>query len=180
MTATNRNTHFLNVNDALAILNLQPSNLTLEDIKTAYRKAAAKYHPDHNPAGLETMKMVNVAYETLKAYDLNKLNNASGFSANIYDYGDAINTALNTIIGLAGLSVEVCGAWVWVSGNTKEHRETLKTAGFFWAHKKSMWYFRPETHKSHNRNAWSMDAIRAVYGQNPINSQEQKQLHAYN
>lgn len=177
MTDTNRSTSFLNVNDALAILNLQPSNITLEDIKTAYRKAAAKYHPDHNPAGLETMKMVNVAYETLKAYDLSKFGNTSGFAANIYDYGEAINTALNKIYGLTGLSVEICGAWVWVGGNTKEHREALKTAGFFWAHKKSMWYFRPETHKSHNRGTWSIEEIRSIYGQKPVNNNDEQKQH---
>ena len=160
MANTNSSTSFLSAKDALAILNIQSSSLTPEDIKIAYRKAAAKYHPDHNPAGLEMMKLVNVAYETLKAQDPSKLNT---FTPNTYDYGDAINSALNNIINL-GLEIEVCSAWVWVHGNTKPHKDTLKTAGFFWSHKKLSWYFRPEGYKSHNRGTWSMERIRDAYG----------------
>lgn len=179
MTNTNRNTSLLNVNNALSILGIKSTtNLTDVEITTAYRYAAAKYHPDRNPAGLEMMKLINVAYEILKAQDLSKITKAS-FAEN-YDYGETINKALNAIIALTGLSIEICGAWVWVGGNTKEHREILKQTGFLWSPKKNLWYFRPETHKSHNRGTWSMDEIRSIYGQKPVNSAEQKQLHKYN
>ena len=171
MTNANNSTSFLSAKDALAILNIQTINLTIEDLKTAYRKAAAKYHPDHNPAGLEMMKMVNVAYETLKTLDLSKINNSA---PNTYDYGDAINNALNAIINL-GLTIEVCGAWVWVSGDTKPHKEILKAAGFFWAPKKLCWYFRPADYKSHNRTTWSMDKIRNTYGSTEV--KEQRNAH---
>ncbi|CAL7964418.1 Molecular chaperone DnaJ [Gammaproteobacteria bacterium] len=160
MTDTNSSISFLSAKDALAILNIQSNNLTPEDIKAAYRKAAAKYHPDHNPAGLEMMKMVNVAYETLKTLDPSKTNNST---PNTYDYGDAINNALNAIINL-GLTIEICSAWIWISGNTKPYKDILKNAGFFWSPKKLCWYFRPADYKSHNRSAWSMDKIREIYG----------------
>jgi len=177
MANANNNISFLSAKDALAILNIQSNNLTIEDIKTAYRKAAAKYHPDHNPAGLEMMKMVNVAYETLKELDLNKINNTV---PNTHDYGDAINNALNAIINL-GLEIELCGTWVWVSGNTKPHKNTLKASGFFWSPKKLCWYFRPADHKSHNRRSWSMDKIRGIYGSFEIKEQkdQHKQLAVY-
>lgn len=171
MSGLNSSTSFLSIKDALSILNIQPNNLTIEDIKIAYRKATAKYHPDHNPAGLEMMKMVNVAYDTLKGLDLNKINNTV---PNTHDYGDAINNALNAIINL-GLEIELCGAWVWVSGDTKPHKDTLKTAGFFWSPKKLCWYFRPADYKSHNRSSWSMDKIREIYGSAAI-KKEVKQL----
>lgn len=175
MTNINRNTSFLSVKDALAILNIQSSNITIEDIKTFYRKAAAKYHPDHNPAGLEMMKMVNIAYETLKAYDLSKI---TSITPDRYDYGEIINTALNKIIGLSGLSIELCGSWVWVSGDTKPHKDKLKAAGFFWSPKKLCWYFRPESHKSRNCKMWTMEKIRTSYG-STIVKEELKQV-AYN
>jgi hypothetical protein len=49
--------------------------------------------------------MVNVAYETLKNYE-------GMVEPSTADYGDAINTALNAIMGL-GLHIEICGAWVF-------------------------------------------------------------------
>lgn len=174
---TNKINNILNIKDALAILNIQStSNITFDEIKLAYRKAAAKYHPDHNPAGLEMMQMVNVAYDILNNQDIGKITNTT--PDNNYNYGEIINKALNEIIGLIGLTIEVCGSWVWVGGNTKEHRENLKNAGFFWSPKKLLWYFRPETHKSHNHKTWDMNKIRATYGHTTINSNEQKQLQA--
>ena len=150
----------MQIRDALSILNLHQHPITLDDIKIAYRRAAAKYHPDHNPAGLEMMKLINVAYETLKqAYAENKLNSC----ADINDYGEAFNIALNAIMGL-GLEIEMCGAWIWVSGDTRPHKEALKTAHYRWSPKKLRWYFRPEDYKSRNRSSWGMDKIREVYG----------------
>lgn len=35
-----------------------------------------------------------------------------------------------------GLTVELCGSWLWISGETMKHKETLKSAGCKWASKK--------------------------------------------
>lgn len=150
----------MHIKDALSVLNIQTHPVTLDAIKIAYRRAAAKYHPDHNPAGLEMMKLINVAYETLKqAYSEDKIE----YSADINDYGEAFNAALNAIMGL-GLEIEVCGAWIWVSGVARPHKEVLKAAHYRWSPKKLRWYFRPEDYKSRNRSSWDMDKIRKVYG----------------
>lgn len=151
------------IKDALSILNIQSDFITKEEIKEAYRKAAFKYHPDRNLAGLEMMKLVNVAYDTLKDFE----GETTTLNKNNKDFGEIINNALNAIINL-GFEIEVCGAWVWVNGNTKPHKETLKASGFFWSPKKLCWYFRPDDYKSHNRSTWSMDQIRNVYGSNKV------------
>ena len=38
----------------------------LERASKVYRKLAAKYHPDHNPATAETMKDLNELWQALK------------------------------------------------------------------------------------------------------------------
>lgn len=45
------------------------------------------------------------------------------------DYNPAADVVLNAIIGL-GLEIEICDAWIWVSGNTEAHKETLKAAHY--------------------------------------------------
>ena len=161
----------MNTKDAFSILNIQLGYVTPAEIKLAYRKAAALYHPDHNPAGLEMMKLVNLAYEALKAFE----GNVEECTKN--NYGEALNNALNAIVTL-GLEIEICGVWIWVTGNTKPHKDVLKASGYLWAPKKTQWYFRPEKHKSYNRSSWSMGKIREVYGSDSIKSQ-QRTLQAY-
>jgi hypothetical protein len=112
----------MNNNDALSILNVT-GEYTPEIIKTAYRKACSKYHPDRNPAGLEMMKLVNQAYEALKEATGN-----ANDSESLSTYGEDICNALNAIIGL-GLDIEICGSWVWLHGDTKPHKDLLKASG---------------------------------------------------
>lgn len=57
----------MNIRDALSILGLE-ATADPDAIKTAYRKACIQYHPDRNPAGLETMKAVNVAYQSCERW----------------------------------------------------------------------------------------------------------------
>ena len=66
---------------------------------------------------------------------------------------------------LDGLTVELCGCWLWISGNTKEHKEALKAAGCRWSKPKSMWYWRhPEDGRSYYRSKSTMADIRTKYG----------------
>lgn len=78
------------------------------------------------------------------------------------DFGEALNAAINAVIGLTDIVIEVCGAWVWLTGDTKAHKEAIKAAGYWWACKKSAWYFRPPDHKS--RNKGDLEKIRDTYG----------------
>jgi len=107
------------------------------------------------------MKLVNAAYDDLKEFSGEV---EVGFKG-AEKYGEQINAALNAIIDL-GMEIEICGAWVWVSGNTKPHKDRLKEAGFKWASKKACWYFRPEDYKGQSRKSWSMNDIRNKYSAN--------------
>lgn len=65
------------------------------------------------------------------------------------------------------LSIEVCGSWIWVSGDTQPYAKLLKELGFWWAPKKQCWYKKPDGYfRRKNPNPWSMDKIRDIYGSN--------------
>ena len=152
----------MNIKDALSILGLM-ATANQEAIKTAYRKACIKYHPDKNPAGLEMMKAVNVAYQFLQEIGYNGEEKPINEEVNS-NFGEELNAAINAVVGLVGINIEVCGAWVWLTGNTRLHKEIIKAAGFWWAKKKQAWYFRPPDHKSSNKGDWDLDKIRDTYG----------------
>lgn len=146
----------MNIYDATKILGLS-GDLNPEIIKQAYRAACKKYHPDINPAGVEMMKLINAAFDVLKDYE-------GTIQEQQNDYSDLLNEALNAVLGLNGLIIEICGAWVWITGNTREHKAALKAATFKWANKKKAWYYRPADYKSRSKGNSTLDEIRAKYG----------------
>ncbi len=160
--------------DALNILSISEKEISLEMVKKAYRQACKIYHPDVNPAGTAMMQAVNEAYESLSEESFPiKLSDSDVIS----NYGEALNNALNSIITCMGINIEVCGAWIWVSGETKANKETLKSSGFMWSNQKEMWYFRPASNKiRYYRGNLSLEEIRAKYGSDKINSKRAKAL----
>ncbi len=147
--------------DAAKLLNLS-GNITPADVKRAYVAACKKYHPDVNPGGLEMMKFINAANDVLK--DFTGMIDADQAETTTQDYPEALNEALSALCGLAGLSFEICGALLWMSGNTRVHMEAIKAAGCKWASKKKLWFFRPDDYRSSNRKEKSMDDIRDKWG----------------
>ncbi|WCN09979.1 J domain-containing protein [Marinomonas mediterranea] len=154
----------MNIHDAAKLLNLS-GTVTPKEIKKAYRAAAQRYHPDKNPAGAEMMKMINEAYDVLKDFSGDLSNGqTTDHQEHTENYTEAASEALNKIIHLDGLEIEICGAWVWVAGETKKHKDILKEAQFKYASKKKRWYFRPSDWQSRSRGSLSMDEIRGKYG----------------
>lgn len=156
----------MNINESLNVLGIDALSVTKEELKKAYKKAAQKYHPDRNPQGENMMKIVNEAYDFLKELDLDTIErsqNKQG-SYDIYDFGELINNALNTLAGYDDLILEIIGNWLWIRGNTKEHREMLKELNCKYAPKKQIWYFRPEEHRCKvNNKEHSLEEIRNSY-----------------
>lgn len=149
----------MNVHDAANILGIS-GEITPEIAKDAYRRASMKFHPDRNPAGLEMMQAINAAYNVLRDYT-GKVEVANG-------YDDALNDAINAVITCPGINIEICGNWVWLSGDTKTYKEIIKAAGYKWASKKLMWYFRPEEWSSSCRRNTSIDEIRSTHGSTKV------------
>ena len=165
----------MKISDAAHILELT-GEITPEIVKRAFRKAAQKYHPDRNPAGLEMMKLINAAFNLLKNWSGNLDNEGATKEGAAYPH--AVSEALNAIIDLTGLNIEICGAWVWVDGETYQHRAALKEVNFQYAPNKKRWYFRPEDWASSSRGGMSMDDIRDKYGSSTPHRQQRRSLPA--
>lgn len=160
----------MNKKDAMSVLNMSVFSHAIA--KKSWGKYCAKFHPDKNPAGLEMMKLGNVAYSFLKSLpDVSATENQEQEAENTgLDFGELLNEKINLVLdfGDTDLILEVCGAWLWVTGNTKPYAKNLKEAGFFWASKKLAWYFRPAGWKSSSRGGWQMDKIRDSFGSDGV------------
>lgn len=159
------------ISDAAKILGVS-GEVTKADIKKAFRLASSKYHPDKGGSH-EMMQAVNAAWDCLKDFE-GSLD--SGEKTGDLKYSDQLNDAINSVINLEGVIVEVCGSWVWLHGRTKQHKEKLgkNGAGFFYAMKKKAWYFRPKDWTSSGRGNWSLDKIRENHGSHVVSKSNSK------
>ena len=143
----------------------------LQALKARYRELAKQYHPDLHPEqGDEAMKAINAEYDELvkrfaRVSSDGRTEATAEQARDAADMATAYREAVYKIIHLDGLVIELCGAWLWVSGDTYKHRDALKAAGYKWASKKRMWYWRAEEYAAtHSRKKKSMEYIREKYG----------------
>ena len=159
----------MNKQEALSLLKIT-GEYTANSIKLSYRKLCSEYHPDRNPLGLHMMQLINSAYELVQGTSGSAEEEEENFCENIL-------IALRTVAELK-LTIELCGTWIWVSGDTKPHKELFKFAGFKWAPKKCMWYYHSGERKSFSRGKYSIDDIRAMHGSKNVNVQGFKKVAA--
>lgn len=161
----------------------------LQELKQLYRAFAIQFHPDHG-GDEETMKAINIEFSKLfeilkvkhnqKAADDKKAGNYHGTYTTTETPEEFIEI-ISKLHKIQNIIVELCGSWLWISGDTKDSRQELKSAGCKWSQNKQQWYWRHEEDGFGKRNGvhhkeWSIDDIRSTYGSQIINKQEDNKL----
>jgi len=153
---------------------------TLVELKATYKKLAMMFHPDRG-GDLETMKALNNEYEAMFNIlkdEYNTKARAQG-THEMHEMPEQYREVILAIMDLDGVEIELVGTWIWVSGNTKEHKDIFKANNFKWAKKKedfSLWFWRPEEFKSYGRKGSNMDDIRSKYGSEKIVGSNQPKI----
>lgn len=145
---------------------------TLEELKKLYKKLAMKHHPDMG-GSTEVMQEINAEYD--RAFKLVQAGRkAKGEKFDEAERPESFREVLSKIINLVDVDIEICGSWIWVGGNTKANKETLKELKFTWAKKKedySLWFWRSEEEKGHSRSkGLKMEEIRGLHGSERVKS----------
>ena len=144
-----------------------PTPKTLEELKAQYRKLVFQHHPDKG-GSTEAMQEVNSEYDTLfsKLKDVHQTKDGETYTAKqaTTETADQFKDLLNELMKMDNIEIEIIGCFVWVTGNTKPHREKLKALKFQWHSKKLAWYLKPEHYKRKSRREYGLDEIRQMYG----------------
>ena len=145
---------------------------TIEEVKKRYKKLALKYHPDRQGGDEEVMKRINHEYEMITKDPYFKFADANEEAKQDYrEYPEIINRIITF-----RLTIEICGNWIWLSGNTRPYKDQLREIGFKFAGQKKMWYWRPNDYKSHNQKPMTMDYIRSRYGSDVVEVKQKVEL----
>ncbi len=124
----------------------------IDELKTQYKELCKLNHPDIG-GDAEVMKEINAEYDEV-------LKTLEAFNEDNIQYRSIIETLSN----INGINIEICGSWVWVSGNTFPVKNEIKNAGLKFSGKKKMWYWHPEGYKRNHRKNFSIDEIRQIHG----------------
>ena len=141
----------------------------LNELKAAYKKLALENHPDMG-GDVRMMQEINAEYDRmfllLKAKQNTMANDdETGKTRHTTETPEEFRAVVDALLKLEGVEVELCGAWLWISGETYGHREALKACGCLWSRSKQKWYWRhAEDDCRWSRGKTSMGEIRSKYG----------------
>jgi hypothetical protein len=141
-------------------------------IKTRFRELVMIHHPDRG-GDTATMQEINAQYETAMRASYTEDEKTSRSVDWWMEQEQAMMDVLAKLAhaGLVDfLTVELLGVWLWVSGDTRPHKEALKACGLFWSKQKAAWYWRSPAHRVPRRNApnGSLDELRSGFGSQPF------------
>lgn len=144
----------------------------LDDLKKEYRKLCFKNHPDMG-GSTEDMQAINSEYEQLLKVLINKKEDSNYSEKSTFKNRDEeieaeirLREVLEKIEILEGLEIERIGLWLYVSGNTKAHKEVLKEAGLKWSYTRKLWIYVGT--ECRGRGYKDMDELRAKYGNEKV------------
>jgi curved DNA-binding protein CbpA len=157
-------------------------NLTIEEAKRQYKRLILTHHPDlaaKNGMTVEeatkATQTINAEWDYLKAHNYNIHENSDGDIFTDFNQTKADATTeryadiIEQLIHMEGLTIEICGCFIWLGGNTFEHKSEIKALDAYgvkvgWANKKKMWFLAPLDWKKKSRKELTMDNIRETYG----------------
>lgn len=137
----------------------------INEAKKIYKQLAKVLHPDVG-GNEEDFKNLNAIYNHI-------LENGIYFT-NESKFDLELEKIISKILHFENIIIEVVGSWIWLSGETKAIKETLKDLGFKWASQKKQWYYGEM--KAKNPHPKSLDEIKAKYGCETLKTQENKRI----
>lgn len=152
---------------------------TAEEVKAAYFKQAKALHPD-NGGDVEAFKAMQAEYTAAwdRLKEVHKATDGTEYTKETTETAEEFMDILEKVIHLPGVNIEICGRWIWITGNTFPVKDAIKEAGFRFAGKKKAWYYRREEDacKWHGKKKMSLDDIRMKYGSQDVKTEAREAI----
>lgn len=145
----------------------------IEEAKELYKKLCREFHPDLNESDTtETMKSINNEFEQVfktlknkhKESKADTTTNSRENGAGTTETPAEFMHIINSLVSCEGLTIELVGRWIWLTGNTYQYKDVIKGLGFRYASKKKAWYWHSPEDSCRSRKGLSLDEIKSKYG----------------
>lgn len=152
---------------------------TVKEAKTQYHKLCRQYHPDMS--GEDTtaiMQEINAEFtkvfadlqrnearqQNTKAKDnsTNNTNNTTEQAAERFMH------IIQRLVRCEGLTIEIVGNWIWISGTTYKYLRCIKSLGFKYSTKQKRYYYTEDYCGNNGRSHLTYDQIKEKYGYKEI------------
>ena len=155
----------------------------LSELRKQYKELLKVHHPD-NGGNVADMQEINAEYDNLfkmlkDKHESKTTDNKESFDNMQYDFAEdeKLREMLNKIIAFHGITLEICGNWLWAF-DSYNYRKELKELGFRYAKNKRAWYWHSEAFRKKSRKSLSMDDIRSYYGSTEVRTGQRALLQA--
>jgi hypothetical protein len=142
---------------------------TIDEAKNQFRKLCLILHPDKGGKASEFIAM-RAEFKAFKPSQ--KKENEPEFNA------DAFYNLVQKFEGFEGLIINFVGSFIWLEGNTMQHKDALKQIkldGFkplFWAKLKKAWFYSPLEYKKKSGKVVELSEIKSRYGCTTFNAKK--------
>ena len=148
---------------------------TAEECKKRYYRLCKDYHPD-NGGNEDVFKEIQNEFSRAWEYYKNRPFKQEKGVYEDTEKGSTINSdflksMLEKIATYSMIEIEICGTWIWLSGNTYPYRTELSKLGFKWSKSKKKWYFAEGLSNKKCRGRKSMQQIRLEFGSTKYKSE---------
>lgn len=148
----------------------------LEELKKTYMQLVRRFHPDKG-GSVEACQLVNSIYDQFQKRmskpRTDKAKNEEHHQE--WEMSETFREMIMRLTGLPGLKLEICGSWLWATGDTWSNRAQLKESGMKYASKKKAWYYH-ETEWHRKGRQLDMDEIRERHGSETIQEKRRAQI----
>lgn len=150
--------------------------MDIKELRGLYRSYCLKMHPDKGGDHDTFVEMQNEYESVLRIVSGEEKEKA--FRENrdphfTFEGESELMEMLKKVMRVQGIIVEVCGSWLWISGNTFPVHEVLKSFGMKYSKKKKSWYFSPYMSTKRKKGMYSMKKIRETFGSVKYESQKE-------
>lgn len=168
---------------------------TMDEVRSEFRRLCLKLHPDKNPKEqaehyTELFKEMTAEYEIFLEWFIPKANayneqkakqeNKDYWTTFTFEQESEIGKMIVKLMQFKGIIIDVCGTWLWLSGDTKPYKDRLgkNGLGFKWANQKQKWHWTPYEWKKKNHKVLPMEKIYELYGKYTIEVEERDAITA--